>query len=161
MSRRLWCAGMRISPASRPAAPKSPPVRIGFMSHRSSSRDRLSRLAGARPAQGQPWQGRQISFRLPLRNISTEAEPLFRPKGKGPTPPTDHYEAHESNRIGRDSSAHGSAPNCQIAKKDKRRPGVARQGPGGPLWSTHCVRKARWKEHVCCVRRPLTFRGDT
>ena len=25
--------------------------------------------------------------------------------------------------------------NCQIAKKDKRRPGVARQGPGGPLWS--------------------------
>ena len=26
-------------------------------------------------------------------------------------------------------------PSCQIAKKDKRRPGVARQGPGGPLWS--------------------------
>jgi hypothetical protein len=26
-------------------------------------------------------------------------------------------------------------PNCQIAKKDNRRPGVARQGPGGPLWS--------------------------
>src|SRR5258705_8099147 len=127
---------MSISRASRPAAPKSPPVRIGFMSHRSSSRDRLSRLAGARPAQGQPWQGRQMSFRLPLRNISTEAEPLFRPKGKGPTPPpTDHYEAHESNRIGEDSSAHGSAPNCQIAKKDKRRPGVARQGQGGPLRS--------------------------
>jgi hypothetical protein len=26
-------------------------------------------------------------------------------------------------------------PNCQIAKKDNRRPGVARQGPGGPLRS--------------------------
>src|SRR5258707_15875555 len=24
---------------------------------------------------------------------------------------------------------------CQIAKKDKRSPGVSRQGPGGPLWS--------------------------
>jgi hypothetical protein len=61
--------------------------------------------------------------------------PRFEQKEKAPHPPTNHYEAHESNRIGEDSSAHGSAPNCQIVKKDKRRPGVARQGPRGPLWS--------------------------
>jgi hypothetical protein len=49
-----------------------------------SSHGQLSRLAGARPAQGQPWQCRQISLRLLLRNIS-KAEPVLRPLLKGPT----------------------------------------------------------------------------
>jgi hypothetical protein len=82
--------------------------------NRSSNRGRLSRLAGARPAQGHPWQCRQISFReISQRRPNTH----FDQKEKAPHPPTDHYEAHESNRIGEDSSAHGSAPQLPNRKK--------------------------------------------
>ena len=47
---------------------------------------RIKRIAGARPAQCQAWQCRQISLRMPLRNISM-APAYFsrRLNGKGPT----------------------------------------------------------------------------
>ncbi len=46
---------------------------------------------------------------------------------KEKAPHTDHYEAHESNRIGEDSCA-WLCP--QLPKKHKRRTVIARQGPG-------------------------------
>ena len=60
-----------------PVAGRPRDVLLSIIGFAITNRGRLSRVAGAGPAQDRPWQCRQISFRLPLRNISMEAEPLI------------------------------------------------------------------------------------
>ena len=75
---------------------------------------------------------------------------LILTKRKRPhTPPTDHCEAHKRNRIGEDSSAHGSfCPTIAKSQKRKEETGRCPSRPGDHSGPTIAWRKARWKEHV-------------
>ena len=71
---------------------------------------------------------------------------------------TGHYEAHETNHIRQDNSAHGSAPLCQIAKSIRGSGAVARQGSDGTRKSVASTCKACPAARLIRCQRSISTR---